>query len=121
MTREDKKNIERRAYWHDLFRQLRNVPDLPLKLFALVLFFVGAVYVATKQAALCEQVKHIELISPILKAAMEHALFAYLLVGAAVLLVLLLYPLGRRVAKDQLQSRFSKPCGDAARFAPQAP
>ena len=104
MTREDKKNIERRAYWHDLFRQLRNVPDLPLKLFALVLFFVGAVYVATKQAALCEQVKHIELISPILKAAMEHALFAYLLVGAAVLLVLLLYPLGRRVAKDQLQS-----------------
>ena len=103
MTREDKKNIERRAYWHDLFRQFRNVPDLPLKLFALVLFFVGAVYVATKQAALCEQVKHIELISPILKAAMEHALFAYLLVGAAVLLALLLYPFGRRAAKDQLQ------------------
>ena len=103
MTREDKKNIERRAYWHDLFRQLRNVPDLPLKLFALVLFFVGAVYVATKQAALCEQVKHIELISPILKAAMEHVLFAYLLVGAAVLLALWLYPFGRRAAKDQLQ------------------
>ena len=103
MTREDKKNIERRAYWHDLFRQLRNVPDLPLKLFALALFFVGAVYVATKQAALCEQVKHIELISPILKAAMEHALFAYLLAGAAVLLALLLYPFGRRAAKDQLQ------------------
>ena len=103
MTREDKKNIERRAYWHDLFRQLRNVPDLPLKLFALALFFVGAVYVATKQAALCKQVKHIELISPILKAAMEHALFAYLLVGAAVLLALLLYPFGRRAAKDQLQ------------------
>ena len=103
MTREDKKNIERRACWHDLFRQLRNVPDLLLKLFFLALFLVGAVYVATKQAALCEQVKHIELISPILKAAMEHALFAYLLVGAAVLLALLLYPFGRRAAKDQLQ------------------
>lgn len=82
MTREDKKKIERRAYLHDIFRQLHNGPNLPLKLFALALFFVGAVYVATKQAALCEQVKHIELISPILKAAMEHALFAYLLVGA---------------------------------------
>ena len=103
MIREDKKKIERRAYWHDFFRQLHNVPDLPLKLFALALFFVGAVYVATKQAALCEQVKHIELISPILKAAMEHALFVYLLAGVAVLLALLLYPFGRRAAKDQLQ------------------
>ena len=103
MTREDKKKIERRAYWHDLFRQLHNVPDLSLKLFALALFLVGAVYVATKQAVLREQVKHIELISPILKAAMEHALFAYLLAGAAVLLTLLLYPFGRRAAKDQLQ------------------
>ena len=103
MTREDKKKIERRAYWHDLFRQLHNVPELSLKLFALALFLVGAVYVATKQAVLREQVKHIELISPIFKAAMEHALFAYLLVGAAVLLALLLYPFGRRAAKDQLQ------------------
>ena len=103
MTREDKKKIERRAYLHDLFRQLRSTPDFSLKLFALALFFVGAVYVATKQAALCEQVKHIELISPILKAAMEHALFAYLLAGATVLLAFLLYPFGRRAAKDQLQ------------------
>ena len=41
--------------------------------------------------------------STLLKAAMEHALLAYLLAGAAVLLVLLLYPFGRRAAKDQLQ------------------
>ena len=103
MTREDKKKIERRAYLHDLFRQLRSTPDFSLKLFALALFFVGAVYVATKQAALCEQVKHIELISPILKAAMEHAVTAYLFVGGLALLTLLLYPFGRRAAKDQLQ------------------
>lgn len=103
MTREDKKKIERRAYWHDLFRQLRNVPNLSLKLFALALFFVGAVYVAAKQTALREQVKYIELISPILKAAMEHAVTAYLFVGGMALLALLLYPFGRRTAKDQLQ------------------
>ena len=103
MTREDKKKIERRAYLHDLFRRLRSTPDFSLKLFALALFFVGAVYVVAKQAALCEQVKHIELISPILKAAMEHALLAYLLAGAAALLAFLLYPFGRRAAKDQLQ------------------
>ena len=34
---------------------------------------------------------------------MEHALTAYLLAGAATLPVLLLYPFGRRAAKDQLQ------------------
>lgn len=103
MTREDKKKIERRAYWHDLLRQLRGTPDFPVKLFFLALFLVGAVYVATKQAILCEQVKHIELISPILKAAMEHAVTAYLFVGGLALLTLLLYPFGRRAAKDQLQ------------------
>lgn len=103
MTREDKKKIERRACWHDLFRQLRGTPEFSLKLFFLALFFVGAVYVATKQAALCEQVKHIELISPILKAAMEHSVTAYMFVGGMALLALLLYPFGRRAAKDQLQ------------------
>ena len=103
MTREDKKKIERRAYLHDLFRQLRSTPDFSPKLFFLALFLVGAVYVATKQAALSEQVKHMELISPILKAAMEHALTAYLLVGGVALLALLLYPFGRQAAKDQLQ------------------
>lgn len=103
MTREDKKKIERRAYWHDLLRQLRGTPDFPVKLFFLALFLVGAVYVATKQAILREQVKHIELISPILKAAMEHVVTAYLFVGGLALLTLLLYPFGRRAAKDQLQ------------------
>ena len=46
MTREDKKKIERRAYWHDLLRQLRGTPDFPVKLFFHALFLVGAVYVA---------------------------------------------------------------------------
>ena len=103
MTREDKKKIERRAYWHDIFRQLRGIPDFPVKLFFLALYLVGAGYVATKQVTLREQVKHIELISPILKAAMEHAVTAYLFVGGMALLALLLYPFGRRAAKDQLQ------------------
>ena len=57
MTREDKKNIERRTYWHDIFRQLRGIPDFPVKLFFLALYLVGAGYVATKQVTLREQVK----------------------------------------------------------------
>lgn len=64
---------------------------------------MGAAYVCVKQAAWRTLAGNIPLISPLLKAAMEHALTAYLLAGAAVLLALLLYPFGRRAAKDQLQ------------------
>lgn len=64
---------------------------------------MGAAYVCVKQAAWRTLAGNIPLLSPLLKAAMEHALTAYLLAGAATLPVLLLYPFGRRAAKDQLQ------------------
>ena len=103
MTREDKKKIQRRAYWRDLWRQLCGAPDFSPMLFFLALYLMGAAYVCVKQAAWRTLAGNIPLLSPLLKAAMEHALTAYLLAGAAVLLVLLLYPFGRRAAKDQLQ------------------
>lgn len=103
MTREDKKKIQRRAYWRDLWRQLCGAPDFSPMLFFLALYLMGAAYVCVKQAAWRTLAGNIPLISPLLKATMEHALTAYLLAGAAVLLALLLYPFGRRAAKDQLQ------------------
>ena len=103
MTREDKKKIQRRAYWRDLWRQLCGAPDFSPMLFFLALYLMGAAYVCVKQAAWRTLAGNIPLLSPLLKAAMEHALTAYLLTGAAVLLALLLYPFGRRAAKDQLQ------------------
>ena len=103
MTREDKKKIQRRAYWRDLWRQLCGAPDFSPMLFFLALYLMGAAYVCVKQAAWRTLAGNIPLLSPLLKAAMEHALTAYLLAGAATLPVLLLYPFGRRAAKDQLQ------------------
>ena len=103
MTREDKKKIQHRAYWRDLWRQLCGAPDFSPMLFFLALYLMGAAYVCVKQAAWRMLAGNIPLLSPLLKAAMEHALTAYLLAGAAVLLALLLYPFGRRAAKDQLQ------------------
>ena len=103
MTREDKKKIQHRAYWRDLWRQLCGAPDFSPMLFFLALYLMGAAYVCVKQAAWRTLAGNIPLLSPLLKAAMEHALTAYLLAGAAVLLALLLYPFGRRAAKDQLQ------------------
>lgn len=103
MTQNEKYQIKRRTLRRDFWQRLCGSPDLPLKLLFVALYFIGVVFVGSRQAAWRTLVGSMELLSPLLKAAMEHALTAYLLVGAAVLLALLLYPFGRRAAKDQLQ------------------
>ena len=103
MTQNEKFQIQRRNTLRNLWQKLSGTPDFPVKLVLAALYLMGAAYVCVKQAAWRTLAGNIPLISPLLKAAMEHALTAYLLAGAAVLLALLLYPFGRRAAKDQLQ------------------
>ena len=103
MTQNEKLQIRRRNTLPNLRQKLSGTPDFPVKLVLAALYLMGAAYVCVKQAAWRTLAGNIPLISPLLKAAMEHALTAYLLAGAAVLLALLLYPFGRRAAKDQLQ------------------
>ena len=103
MTQNEKFQIQRRNTLRNLWQRLSGAPDFSPMLFFVALYLIGASYVCVKQAAWRTLAGNIPLLSPLLKAAMEHALFAYLLVGAAALLVLLLYPFGRRAAKDQLQ------------------
>ena len=103
MTQNEKFQIQRRNTLRNLWQKLSGTPGFPVKLVLAALYLMGAAYVCVKQAAWRTLAGNIPLISPLLKAAMEHALTAYLLAGAAVLLALLLYPFGRRAAKDQLQ------------------
>ena len=103
MTKNEKFQIRRRNTLRNLRQKLSGTPDFPVKLVLDALYLMGASYVCVKQAAWHTLAGNIPLLSPLLKAAMEHALTAYLLAGAAVLLALLLYPFGRRAAKDQLQ------------------
>ena len=103
MTNDEKFRLQRRTFLRSLWQSLSGTPDFPVKLVLAALYFIGAVYVCFNQETWRTLAGNIPLLSPLLKAAMEHALFAYLLVGAAVLLALLLYPFGRRAAKDQLQ------------------
>lgn len=103
MTQNEKFQIQRRNTLRNLWQKLSGTPDFPVKLVLAALYLMGAAYVCVKQAAWRTLAGNIPLLSPLLKAAMEHALTAYLLAGAAVLLALLLYPFGRRAAKDQLQ------------------
>ena len=103
MTQNEKFQIQRRNTLRNLWQKLSGTPEFPVKLVLAALYLMGAAYVCVKQAAWRTLAGNIPLLSPLLKAAMEHALTAYLLAGAAVLLALLLYPFGRRAAKDQLQ------------------
>lgn len=103
MTQNEKFQIRRRNALRNLWKKLSGTPEFPVKLVLAALYLIGAVYVCVRQAAWRTLAGNIPLLSPLLKAAMEHALLAYLLAGAAVLLALLLYPFGRRATKDQLQ------------------
>ena len=103
MTQNEKFQIRRRNTLRNLWQKLSGTPEFPVKLVLAALYLMGAAYVCVKQAAWRTLAGNIPLLSPLLKATMEHALTAYLLAGAATLPVLLLYPFGRRAAKDQLQ------------------
>ena len=103
MTQNEKFQIQRRNTLRNLWQKLSGTPEFLVKLVLAALYLMGAAYVCVKQAAWRTLAGNIPLLSPLLKAAMEHALTAYLLAGAATLPVLLLYPFGRRAAKDQLQ------------------
>ena len=103
MTQNEKMIIKRRLNRHTFMGQ-NEFFTLFLKLSAVLLYLIGAVEVWRRQAAIASYAGSIELLSPIMKAGMTHAFPVYLLLGGAVLIYLLLYPFGRRMAKDQLQS-----------------
>ena len=103
MTQIEKMNIQRRLNRHTFMGQ-NEFFILFLKSSAVLLYLIGAVWVWRKQTAISSYAETIALLSPIMKAGMTHAFPVYLLLGGAVLIYLLLYPFGRRMAKDQLQS-----------------
>lgn len=104
MTRNEKFQIQRRTVRRDFWRRWGGISALSPKVFFIPIYLAGAVFVWSRQDAISAQAERTELISPILEAAMTHALAAYLLAGGVALAVLLVYPFGRRAAHDQLQS-----------------
>ena len=103
MTQNEKKSIQRRLNRHTFMGQ-NEFFILFLKLSAVLLYLIGAAWVWHRRTAIASYAETIALLSPIMKAGMTHAFPVYLLLGGAVLIYLLLYPFGRRMAKDQLQS-----------------
>ena len=104
MTQNEKFQIQRRTARRNFWQGWGGVSALSPRLLFIPLYLAGAVFVWSRQDAISTHVERIELISPVLQAAMTHALAAYLLVGGVALAVLMVYPFEWKAAHDQLQS-----------------
>ena len=86
MTRNDKFKIQRgsvrRGFWRRLASGAYGVTDLPRKLPFIVLYLLGAVWVAGKQADAKAFAETVTLPSPVMLAIFHHLLLFYLVVGA---------------------------------------
>jgi len=104
VTRDEKSKLKRRNQYWTVFKKLFGGADIPIKAAFLPLYLMGAIWVWSKQKSFAALSENIELISPILKAALIHSFFAYLIVGGVTLAGLMVYPFGRKATQDQLQS-----------------
>lgn len=107
MTRDDKFKIQRRSvrrgFWRRLASGAYGVTDLPRKLPFIILYLIGAVWVAGKQADAKAFSATVTLPSPVMLAIFHHLLLFYLVVGGGALLVLLLYPMDRKATQEEFQ------------------
>lgn len=91
VTENEKLRMRKRDAFNGLLQRLNGTPDLTIKLALAALYLAIAIYLWAQQAS-------VEI--PALKHLMRYAIAAYLLLGGA---ALLLYPIGRRMARDRLQ------------------
>ena len=91
MTENEKLRMRKRDAFNGLLQRLNGTQDLTIKLALAALYLAIAIYLWAQQAS-------VEI--PALKHLMRYAIAAYLLLGGA---ALLLYPIGRRMARDRIQ------------------
>ncbi|NBI09874.1 hypothetical protein D1641_07570 [Colidextribacter sp. OB.20] len=104
MTKDEKFKLKRRNQYRLLFRKLFGGENGSLKLLLLISYFLGAMWVWSKQKTLIVFAESMELISPIFQTLLTHSIHAYLVVGGILLTGFAVYPFGRKAAQDQLQS-----------------
>ena len=84
-------------------RGLVDLSDLPLKAPWVGVYLVGAVWIWSKRKDALGLLESAPLVSPVMDALLRNIFPAYLLLGALALVVLMLYPMGRKAAEDDLQ------------------
>lgn len=105
--RNEKRNRRTRTGRRDFCRSfplgLVDLSDLPLKAPWVGVYLIGAVWIWGKRKDALELLESAPLVSPIMETLLRNIFPSYLLLGALALVVLMLYPIGRKAAEDDLQ------------------
>ena len=84
--------------------RLNSTSDVPVKLFFLILYILGAVLIWNTQADIAASTEKIEYISPIAEFAANNIVVTYLLGVGTLVTILILTPIGKRSVQEQLKS-----------------
>lgn len=107
MKRNEKWNRQRRTARRDFWRSfpmgLFDLSDWPIKLPFVILYFVGAIWVWGKRDAAVALLNNAPLTSPVMAAILQNIFTAYMVSGAVALVALFLYPMGRKMAEEELK------------------
>ena len=104
--RNEKRNRQartgRRDFWRSFPLGLVDLSDLPLKVPWAGVYLVGAIWTWGKRQDALGLLESAPLVSPLMETLLRNIFPAYLLLGALALVVLMLYPIGRKAAEDDL-------------------
>lgn len=121
-TQTRKLRSRRRDFWRSFPLGLIDTSDLPLKVPWAAVYLIGAAWIWDKQGAALRFMENTPLISPLMKALLQNIFIVYLLLGALTLVILMLYPMGRKAVEDELQRvGLTNHNGDAPRLLRKHP
>ena len=107
MKRNEKWNRQRRTARRDFWRSfpmgLFDLSDWPIKLPFALIYFIGAIWVWGKRDAAVALLNNAPLTSPVMAAILQNIFTAYMVSGAVALVALFLYPMGRKMAEEELK------------------
>ena len=107
MKRNEKWNRQRRTARRDFWRSfpmgLFDLSDWPIKLPFVILYFIGAIWVWGKRETAAALLNNAPLTSPVMAAILQNIFTAYMVSGAVALVALFLYPMGRKMAEEELK------------------
>ena len=100
MTRDEKMTLRRRMSRRDFCRRFDLPSKLLLKIMLLAAYIAGAVYVSRKQDAVDAFTSTLVVPAPLAEVICSNLLQSYLLAGAIILAILLVYPFQRKMFTD---------------------
>lgn len=102
MTRGEKYKIKQNTKYGNLFWDIGAAPGA--RMIFIGIYIAGAVYVAIRSSAVASAAAKTPMLSPLVEWVMTHSVLAYLLFGGVALLVLMVYPFGRKSTEEALKT-----------------